>query len=174
VSAVGFYDNPKVAEGALMIEWLTKALQQSQNDGPPTSVSGWNYIVNNPSQLVVYPNAPALWNGVGAMPASQQTTLMNNYLTQWLSIATRFTRPQLAAGGYTAPIDAVLNATGGPLGDRIAFMIPQFLYWGADPSLINQVVTWAQSIWPGYNWARAATATCVPPVASGVLCSNDN
>jgi hypothetical protein len=175
VDAIGADATPQQAQGALMMEWLTKALQQSQFDsGPQIGSGGWNPTTNDASQLVMYPNAPAMWTATGGMSASQRVALMNSYLTQWIAKVTSFTPAQFAAGGWAAPIHAELDANGPFFGDKVAFIIPQFLYWGADRSLINQVEAWAKTIWPTYNWNSSLNATCAPPTYAGVLCSNDN
>jgi hypothetical protein len=159
-----------------MMEWLTKALQQSQFDsGPQIGSGGWNLLTNDASQLVMYPNAPAMWTAAGGMSASQRVALMNSYLTQWIAKVTSFTPAQFAAGGYAAPIVDPGDDNGPFTGDKVAFMIPQFLYWGADSSLVNQVVAWARTVWPTYNFGTALNATCTPPTSetAGVFCSND-
>jgi hypothetical protein len=173
VDGIGSYATPVEGQGALIVEWLTKALQQSQYAGPPVNASGWNFLANDPSMLVIYPNSPALWTGAGAVSATQRVALINNYLTQWLSKVTSFTPAQIAAGGWVTPVHSVLNPNGSFLGDKIAYMIPQFLYWGVDPNIVNQIAAWARTIWPSYNWAGAVSATCGPGNA-GIVCSNRN
>jgi hypothetical protein len=177
VEALSYYSpvNPAPGEGALMIEWLTKALQLSQFDGTPANGSGgslgWDFLTNNPANLVVYPAAPSIWNSVST---SQRITLINNYLAQWFSKVNGFTPQEFYAGGYATPTDTVNAALGdgGSMADRVAFMIPQMLYWGASSSVMNQITSWAQTIWPSHNWTNDFSATCGAIASGEVKCSN--
>lgn len=177
VEAISNYSpgSPQPGEGALMIEWMTKALQLSQFDGTPANGSsgggGWDFLANNPANLVQYPGAPTIWNSTSA---SQRITLINNYLTQWLSKVNSFTPQEFYTGGYATATDAVNAAlgNGGTMADRVAFMIPQFLYWGASPTLVNEIVSWAQTVWPSHNWSLDLNASCGAIASGEVECSN--
>jgi len=38
--------------------------------------------------------------------------------------------------------------------------LPLLQYFGASPTLLNQVVTWANSIWPSFSWEAALNEVC--------------
>jgi len=177
VDGIGAYATPHQPQGALLMEWLTKALQQSQFDpGPQIGSGGWNFLTNDPSQLVTYPNAPGIWTNPGAMSASQRADLINAYMGQYVSKVTSFTAAQVYAGGFTTPttvpVAAGYLADAPYVADKFAFMIPQLIYWGADTALVSQLATWAHTVWPSYNWSGDVDASsgCSLSSQGWVLC----
>jgi mono/diheme cytochrome c family protein len=174
IGALSYYSPATPGMGALMIEWLTKGLQLSQFDGTPASGQqgslGWNILTNNPENLIVYPLAPAIWS---SMPASQRALLINTYLTQWLSKLQSFTPQMFYTGGFATPTDVIAPTYAGANGNngsRMAFMIPQLLYWGANPSLVSQITAFFKTVWPGFDWAADQAAVCTPGNGGQVSC----
>jgi len=56
-------------------------------------------------------------------------------------------------------------------------MIPPLHYYGVPQNIINQMVAWAQTMWPKENWSPLSTATCVAADAgtpNSVYCSTDH
>ncbi len=176
VQGLGFrsLNTPAHGTGSLMIEWFVKGLQASQNNSGPDLTSGaWQYWVNDPAQLVKYPNAPILWNDVSA---SQRITLLNAYLTAWYNKINTFTPQQWYNGGWTtaATIPDPTQNEQTNMANRVAFMIPQFLYYGVDRGLMTNIANWAASIWPNYNWALTLASPCAPNPQGFVACTPIN
>lgn len=141
-----------------MTLWLVKALQGSEpGAGPEKGSGGWQPSVNDATQLVKFPAEVTIWNDVSP---SQRISLMEGYLRIWLAKIRTFTPQQFYAGGWADPTVALIPGAEGSFGDRIANMIPQYLYQGVDPALIDQIVAWAKTVWPGFNWSSVRNATC--------------
>ncbi len=177
VQGLGFrsLNTPPHGTGALMIEWMIKALQDSQNNvGPDNSNNApWTYVDNDPSVLVKYPDAPTLWNDLSA---SQRITLLNTYLTAWFNKISTFTPQQWYNGGQTTAAtipDPTQNEVTN-MANRIAFMIPQFLYYGVDRGLMTNIANWAATIWPNYNWSLTLASTCAQSTQGFVACTPVN
>jgi hypothetical protein len=138
--------------------WLIKGLQASQNGlGPQAGSGGWGLNTNDPYRLVW--DAPMLWDP-NTSPADQ-LNVMQSYLTIWLQQVNQFTPQEFYRGGWVTPTDATtptLPANG--YSSSIAYMIPRFSHYGVSSTIMNQVIAWAQSIWPYYNWAALGTESC--------------
>jgi len=173
VANLGNNSSPKTAQGGLLLSWMTKALQVSEhNGGPQLGSEGWNFLTNDASQLVLFPGSPTAWNG--GISSSQRIALFNNYLTQWLSKVSTFTPAEMYAGKQASANDKIkpVDAAGPYVGDKIAYMIPRLLYWGAEASLVDQVEAWAKKVWPSYNWSGTLSASCGPHNGT-IACSSD-
>jgi len=158
VEAIGHGPQPS-GHGALMMEWMLKGLQASQfNPGPDQGSMGWQYWVNDPSQLVKYPNSPALWLEVSS---ADRTAMLNAYMRSWLTKISSYSPQQFIAGGWTtAGAVPDPNQPEGTMADRVAYMIPLLKYWGVNATLAGQIATWGNSLWPTFNWNATLQKTC--------------
>ncbi len=159
VQALGNQGAVAGGHGALMMEWLLKGLQASQyNPGPDQGSMGWQFWVNDPSQLVKYPNAPDLW--LETTPADT-SAMLNAYMQAWITKISSYTLQQFVTGNWTTAGETPdPTQSAGDMADRVAFMIPYFEYWGTSPAIMTQVANWGQSMWPSFNWAADLSQTC--------------
>jgi len=145
-------------QGLLEVEWLIKGLQASENGfGPQAGSAGWQPSYNTPWRLTTY--AASKWNS-DLSPASR-TNVMNAYLQLWLSKVTSYSPAQFYAGGWASPTDIIdpFQMYSG-LGNSMAYTIPILQYYGVDSNLLNRLVSWAQSMWPLYNWGATLNESC--------------
>ena len=150
--------SPQPGAGALLTAWLVKAGQMApRGKGPEYGSLGWSPGNNDVSQMIKYPSEVSIWND---MTSAQSNTVINAFLQIWLAQVTSFTPQQFYAGGAASTTETIILNPEGSFGDRVANMIPQFLYHGADASLIGRIATWAQTVWPQFNWPSALNATC--------------
>jgi hypothetical protein len=143
-----------------MTEWLIKAMQASENgNGPEFGSGGWNLIENNATRLVNYPNW--FWNSY--LSAADTARVLEAYLTNWLAKVNSYKPAQFYAGGSPAisPTD-VIDPNGVTAADQTAYMIPQFHYLGVSTAITDQIIAWAKTIWPSYNWDATRAAVCTP------------
>lgn len=165
VSSLSTNDSPPQA--GLLNLWTAKGIQIENNGSNPSTT--WNYLVPDISRQVS-PTLRSAWIGT---PASTRTAISNAVVQAWLQEVQQFT-PQQFYNYWYAPISAaevpVPDLPDSPnYEDRIWYMIPQFRYFGVSQNLINQMVSFAQSIWPNGNWSALATATCVPDSSDPTL-----
>jgi hypothetical protein len=87
---------------------------------------------------------------------------MQTYLTLWLAQVNQFTPQEFYTGGWASPTDTTNPNTpaDGSYSNQIAYMIPRFSYYGVSSTIINQIIAWAASVWPNYNWAGLTETTC--------------
>jgi hypothetical protein len=149
---------PRVGTAGLMMEWLAKILQS--ND-PSNS---------NPFFMVIFPGSVSTWSEVSS---AQKLQLMNAWDSAWLSYVQGLSPAQLftAPPGVTPTATTSFNPTVGQsfTGD-LAFALPQLQFYGADTSVLDQIVQWASGIWPGFNWTVALNTSCTVGNLSQVFC----
>ena len=158
--------NDSLPQSGLLTEWLTKAVQISNNGIPPnTQITGWNWQNADISRLVT-PDTRMLWPEISP---TTRTAIYSGMVQGWLTEVQQYTPQEFWAAGYSAtavPVPGAPDSDGRPgnasFADRLFYMIPQFRYYGVSQTLINELAAWAQSIFPNGNWAATTTATCVP------------
>ena len=162
VDSMAYAATPTTYPGPLEALWLIKGLQASENgNGPEYGSAGWALNVNDPSRLVRY--ATEEW-GPDVSP-TDKLNMMQTYLQYWIAKATSFTPTEYYQGGWASPTQVPdPNWPANGISNAIAFMIPQFKYQGVSSTILNQLVAWAQTIWPAYNWQAELNAVCVPGV----------
>ncbi len=147
------------APGLLTTLWLVKGLQASENgNGPEFGSLGWALNVNNAGFIPSYMND--MWNS--DLSPADQLSVMQGYLQYWIGKVTMYQPSQYYAGGWASatevPNEQLFN---GNAVNWVAYMIPQLNYVGVSPTLTNQVIAWAQTVWPAYNWSSINKAVCV-------------
>ncbi len=146
-------------QGLLQTLWLIKGLQASQNDlGPQAGSAGWGFYTNAPWVMVW--NGPAQW--IPNLAPADRQNVMQTYLSLWLAQADQYTPQQYYAGSWTTANASTTPEPPGQAGynDDVAYMLPRFSYYGVSSSLLNQIASWAGSLWPQYNWTGLLNVTC--------------
>jgi hypothetical protein len=145
----GPYTWPTVTGAAgVYFEWLVKILQNG------------NFQDSQPRFLVFMSTAvPA--SGLPLfedLSPTQRSDFMNNWISIWLQKVQSMTQAQLFSHYTSAVFDPI--APGSFTGDLASSLAP-LKYFGASPTLLNQVVAWASGIWPAHNWQGDLNKTCV-------------
>ncbi len=138
---------PLPSDGDLLTVWMIKAMQSES----------WTPWWVDPSFLVPHPARSNSWTDLSA---SQRIAIMQAYLSTWFAAANAFTAQQFYTGASTS-VDVTLN----PLQSfttRLAVELPLFKAQGVDPLLLNEVVAWAEGLWPSYDWNGALNGSCTP------------
>jgi len=149
-------------QSGIQTMWMIKGLQvmQQLGAGPQMSGNGWQPFVVQPSWLVTPEWNATVWTGVDA---TTRTAIATGIATSWLQQVSQFTPQQFYAGGWTTAT-AVPVPGGNPYDsvfpDWVWYMIPRFGFLGVNPTLVNQLAAWAQTVWPKANWTADANATC--------------
>jgi hypothetical protein len=159
LDAFGYTMSPPAPSGLLTTLWLIKGLQASQNgNGPQLGSAGWSPTVNPIWRLVSY--GTPKWDP--ALPPATRTAIMNAYTQLWLAGTTSYTPQDYYTGGWTTA-STIPNPAWPDQGwaNNIAYTIPQLEYYGVSSTLTNQIIAWAQTMWPGYNWSALSTPVCV-------------
>jgi hypothetical protein len=149
---------PRVGTGALLIMWLTKALQSGFSAGGVNDT--------NPNRLVVFPGQVSTWS---EMPVSLKLQLMNAWISTWLNRFQPVPLQQLIATGQAS---ATVNFTQlNNLETDLAQALPELRYQGVDVNLLQQLATWGSSLWTGYDWSGALNAPCSVYNLGHVVCA---
>jgi hypothetical protein len=160
-------------QAGLLNLWMIKGLQISNNGiGPNLVGTGWNWLVADISRQVS-PGERTVWTG---MPAATRTAISNGVVQGFLTEVQQFTAQQFIAAGVSATRLPVPGQPDSPyFEDRVWYMISQFRYFGVSQTLIDQLASWAQSVWPLGNWSATASATCTANASDPTLinCSTD-
>ena len=160
-------------QAGLLNLWMIKGLQISDNGiGPHQVGTGWSWLVADISRQVS-PGERTIWTG---MSAATRSAISNGIVQGWLTEVQQFTPQQFIAGGLSATRLPLPGQPDSPyFEDRVWYMIPQFRYFGVSQTLIDELASWAQSIWPLGNWSATATATCTANASDPTLinCSTD-
>jgi hypothetical protein len=156
IQSLSYYFTARPRTGALMFLWLIKALQASENmPGPEFGSSGWAFNNNDPSRLLRFANL--LWGD--ELPADK-TAFMEAYLRYWIAKARSFKPQQYYDGKWASPTDNIDAAwPEHATGNAIAAMIPLFRYYGVNLAVIDEIVAWAKTVWPNYDWDARRNAT---------------
>jgi hypothetical protein len=146
-------------QALLQTLWLIKGLQASQNGaGPQTGSNGWALSTNDPYRLVW--GSPELWDA-NTSPADR-LNVMQTYLTIWLKEINQFTPQQFYAGKWFKPTDTTdPNAPANGYSNSVAYMIPRLRYYGVSSTITDQIIAWAKTVWPNYNWDGLRNTTCL-------------
>ena len=136
---------------------IIKGLQVSNfNPGPQTGSDGWQYWVSDPLNLMVYPAN----DGLGTRGHAQREPAMNAYVKVWVPKLTSFTAQQFIQGEDTTAnqVPNPVSPIGPNMSSHVAFLIPQLVYMGVDPTSMAQLAAWAKTVWPAYNWSGTLTS----------------
>jgi hypothetical protein len=137
--------------GILML-WLAKALQISENGmGPETVPGGWFWEVPNVMVLTHF----SFRNTYRDLTLVERNAALAQLTRQWLLKVSSFTPQQWYAGGQTSPSATLMVNV--PLDDgnfpsRVRAMINVYQSWNVDPTLNNQIRDWARTVWPSIAW----------------------
>jgi hypothetical protein len=139
----------------MFMEWFAKIVQGSD----PGDASPY-YLVTFPTQVSTYSD----------VSPSQKVQLMNTWVSLWLADVTHYTKAGfLAVANGPAPGTYSTVAPGSFSGD-ISHALPILKFEGVDINLLNQVVTWANSIWTSHNFANDLAQSCSVHNANEVKC----
>ena len=149
-------------QGGIQTMWLLKGLQimQQAGTGPQLGQGGWQPTIPQVSLLVTPEWIKGVWTGVDP---STRVAIATGLVQSWLQQASQFTPQQFYAGGWTTPTAVPVafgNAYDNVFPDWVWYMIPRFTFIGVDPTLVGQLASWAQTIWPQANWNAVLNATC--------------
>ena len=143
---------PRVGTAGLMMEWLAKDLQANDLDNV------------NPYYMTIFPGIVSTWS---ELPASQTSQLMNAWVSTLLNSLHGLNTTQFFAEALNTTSTFV--ATSSFSGD-LAVALPQLRLLGVDPSLLNQLTTWASGVWPGHDWNADLNETCTRGNLDAVFC----
>jgi hypothetical protein len=147
---------PLRGTGGMEALWLVKGQQ---------NLAGMYSI--NPENMVMFPAQPSTWSG---MSTPQKLQIMNGYLSAWFAQWGSYTAPKLTSSVVAnTPLFDLTNTQ--DMGSNLFLALPQLLYQGVDPTLLNQIVAWASTVWPSYNWAGSLSAPCTVGSLNQVFCS---
>jgi hypothetical protein len=149
---------PRVGTGALLIMWLTKALQSGFSAGGVNDT--------NPNRLVVFPGQVSTWS---EMPVSLKLQLMNAWISTWLNRFQPVPLQQLIATGRASTTVDFTQLNN--LETDLAQALPELRYQGVDMNLLQQLATWGSSLWPGYDWSGSLNAPCSVFNLGHVVCA---
>jgi hypothetical protein len=151
-------------QAGIQTMWMIKGLQILQQEGPQAGPQlkglGWGPAVSQISQLVTTEWNDYVWAGVDS---TTRVGIANGLVNSWLSQASQFTPQQFYAGGWTTATSVPTpggNAYDNVFPDWVSYMIPRFAFLGVDPTLVNNLTQWAQTIWPNGNWTSIKSQTC--------------
>jgi hypothetical protein len=135
---------PRVGTAGFLTEWIVKALQIDDLNS-----------AQSPTQFVDFPGQVSWSINVSA---TQKVQIINDYLTVWFAKFGAMTQAQFFALPMNTPSSS--NPAQMEFGQYLINALPQLRYQGADSTLLNQIATWAATIWPSYNWIGDLNATC--------------
>jgi hypothetical protein len=149
-------------QGGIQTLWMIKGLEvmQQLGVGPQAGAGGWQPSVAQPSWLVTPEWNLDVWYGVD--PATR-TAIANGIVSSWVSEVEQFTPSEFYAGGWTTATAVPVaggNAYDGVFPDWVSYMIPRFEFVGVNASVVDQLASWAQSVWPNANWNSILGSTC--------------
>lgn len=156
-------NQPRMGTGGLMLEWLTKTLQS--NSGPGIH----DLSHSSPYSLVAFPAQVATWS---ELTSSQKVQAMNAWISNWLSAANTFTAQQLftAPPGITPLASPTFSSSTPSFTGNLVSALPQLQFQGVSNNLLNQVASWASSVWPTFNWSSTLSQTCAAGNLGQVWC----
>jgi hypothetical protein len=148
---------PRVGTAGLLMEWLIKASQSGFVAGGVNNT--------NPYGMVVFPAQVSTWSDIST-PLKLQ--LMNAWVRTFLGNFQLHTAQQIFATGAAS---STITFNPESLDGDLAMALPQLRYQGVDSGLLNQLATWASSIWPTYNWLNALNAPCTVGNLGAITCT---
>jgi hypothetical protein len=161
----------RVPNNALLALWLVKGMQVSDNTLKPNAPSstGWApRYTGDLSRLV----APSYMWGWADITPDEQRAIMEALLSTWWDKTRQYPVSDWLNGGGASRTEAITGHVDGSLGNRIWYMLPHFKYHGVNPTLINEIADWAQTIWTQVDWSKVKNANCWP-YQHYVLCSSE-
>jgi hypothetical protein len=163
------------AQSNLMTEWLIKSLQEfAQNgNGPEFGVFGFAPTASLPLPLVAGSYA-TIWQAVSPSTELNVTTA---YLQNWFAKVSSYTPQEYYQGvdgngrPWAAPTEnPATDVLTTQFGGEVWYVLPRLRFLGVNSGLLNQIYSWAATVWPAGSWSLNSTATC----SSFVSCSSDN
>lgn len=162
VNGLAIRSAPTAPQASLMLFWQIKGLQLASESGlgPQLGSAGWSLYDSAPWSLYAYASS-GIWNDY--TPANQ-VTATTAYLQNWINEASKFTPQQYYQGGQVKATDVPANPLTPNNGyqNGVAYSIAEYVYSGGSTALATQMVNWAQTIWPNFNWSLLLTPHCTP------------
>jgi len=153
------FSQVRVGTAGLMMEWLAKILQSGIDPGDA-----------NPYFMVIFPGQVSTWSEV---PSSQRVQLINTWTSTWNNFVQSLSAQQLFTGqsGVAPPASPTFSLVqpGSFTGDLV-WALPRLRYEGVDPSLLNQIASWASGFWPTYNWLTDLNQACSTGNLGEIMC----
>ena len=121
---------------------------------------------------------PVIWSGVSS---STRSTLVNNYMTEWVPLITSFTPTQWYQYVTSSKEEVYYSNPWANFSSAIAYVIPHAAFWGTSPAVINALEGWAATVWPAspydqggtFSWPATLTSACNTDSNGRVTCSVD-
>jgi len=147
---------PRTGTAGFMMLWVVKALQNDHINNAQT-----------PKAFVGLPGQISWWIQISP---SQKMQLMNSYTATWLAYFGSLSPAQFKA--LPLAIDYNADPTQTQFGNDLLTTIPMLRFAGVNSNLLNQMVSWASTIWPSYNWAGDLNAVCTVFPGTQFLCAS--
>ncbi|PTL75116.1 hypothetical protein [Vitiosangium sp. GDMCC 1.1324] len=144
---------------ALLTLWLVKGMQVSDNTLGPGAPggAGWNpKAVADLSRLVSPDHMPG-WSDI---TPQERTAILEALLSTWWDKTRRYPAADWWNGGGASKTERINGFYDGSLGNRLWYMLPQFKSLGVNPTLVNTIADWAQTLWPQADWSVVKNTTC--------------
>ncbi len=148
---------PRIGTAGLLTLWMVKALQ---NDSYNDAAGPWEFVA--------FPGQVSTWTDVST---SQKLQIMNAYTSAWFASFNSMPANQFLALPMLSPGGG--NPTALQFGKDLIYGLPELRYAGMDTTLLNQITSWASTVWPGYNWSQDSNAPCVVYNLGQILCSGN-
>ncbi|HYO54597.1 hypothetical protein [Archangium sp.] len=155
----------------LLTLFLVKGMHASDNTLKPNAPygAGWNpKTAADLSRLV----APDFMTGWSDITAAERKAILEVLLSSWWDKTRQYAAADWWNGGGATTTEAINGFYDGTLGNRIYYLLPQFKHYGVNPTLINTIADWAQTVWPQANWSKVKSATCETK-GSAARCSSE-
>jgi len=153
----GTGDPNNTAEGGLMMLWAVKGLQDSVSTGKGPDAGSAGFAPNVADPEAIFRQGSTQWQGT---PAATETLAATAYLQNWINRASSFTPQQYYTGGWTTAttVPDPYYPTNG-FADSVAFTIVKANMHGVSSAVVDQIISWAATVWPGFNWSSLKTVT---------------
>ncbi|WP_395843562.1 hypothetical protein [Archangium violaceum] len=161
----------KPPASGLLTLWVTKGMQIANNTLKPNAPNsaGWCPLYAADLSRLVAPDYMTGW--VDITP-QERKAIMEALLTTWWEKTRQYAKEDWWNGGGASTTETINGFYDGTLGNRLWFMLPQFKYHGVNPTLVDEIATWAQTIWTQADWNIVKKATCAP-AGTFVRCSSE-
>jgi hypothetical protein len=143
----------------LLTLYLAKGMHTADNTLKPNAPYGAGWTPRSAADLsrFVVPDLTPGWSDLTA----ERKAILEVFLSTWWDKTRQYTVDDWRNGGGATTTEVINGAYDGTLGNRLYFLLPQFKYYGVNPTLINTIADWAKTVWPQGNWAAVKNATCV-------------
>ncbi|WP_146210134.1 hypothetical protein [Vitiosangium sp. GDMCC 1.1324] len=155
----------------LLTLWLVKGMQTSDNTLKPNASgsAGWSpKTAGDLSRLV----APDFMTGWTDITTQERKAILEALLSTWWDKTRQYPAADWWNGGGASTTELINGFYDSTLGNRLWYLLPQFKYLGVNPTLVNTIADWAQTIWPQANWSLVKNATCAP-YSTHLRCSSE-